>query len=121
MKNSFFLIVAGSALLVSGNVFAASLTNYDETPHTLIITENGNQSKITLEGNQSVEGVCVNGCTLKYGESEEYNLAGDEIVAIEDNQIYVDQMDNGSNDPDEEQPTETEDEGEPAPEEQPEE
>ena len=118
MKKSLFLLATASTLVFSGSAFAASLTNYDESTQVVIISEAGNETSVTLEGNQSVEDICAKGCTLKFGNGEEYNLAGNEIVAIEGNQVYIDQMDAVSNDPEGEEPTETEETGEPAPEEE---
>lgn len=116
MKTTALIAAAASTILFSGSLSAASLTNYDETSQTVIVTEEGQDSTITLEGNETVEEFCVSGCTIKFANGDEYNLAGNEIVAIEGSQIYVDQMDAAENEPDEEQPTETEEEGEPAPE-----
>lgn len=121
MKKSLFVFAAAAGVLISGPLSAASLTNYDEASQVVVLTEQGNETTLTLEGNQTIEDVCLSGCVLKFANGEEYNLTGSEIVAIEDNQVYVDQMDGLSNEPDEEQPTETDQDGEEAPEEEAEE
>ncbi|TPJ73995.1 hypothetical protein [Mesorhizobium sp. B2-7-1] len=75
-------VVAAIALLaLSGSAFAASAINRDAQTRTLVVTEGGAKSELTLAAGETVE-FCSSGCfvTLPNGDLEA--LTGSETVEI---------------------------------------
>ena len=75
-------VVAAIALLaLGGSAFAASAINRDAQTRTLVVTEGGAKSELTLGAGETVE-FCSNGCfvTLPNGDLEA--LTGSETVEI---------------------------------------
>jgi hypothetical protein len=75
-------LIVGTALLAAGSAaFAASAVNKDTEARTLIVTEGGSKSELTLAAGETVE-FCPNGCfvTLPNGDLEA--LTGSETVEI---------------------------------------
>ena len=85
-----FVTVAGSV-----SAFAASVTNKDDKEHKLTILEGDAKQELQLKPNGVLEGVCLKGCTIRLGSSEddEYVLEGPEVISIEDSKLYDDAPD----------------------------
>jgi len=68
-------------LALGGSAFAASAINRDAQTRTLVVTEGGAKSELTLGAGETVE-FCSNGCfvTLPNGDLEA--LTGSETVEI---------------------------------------
>lgn len=77
-------ILIAAALLtgLSGFAQAASVTNLDSEPRTLIVTEGGSQNELALAAGETVD-FCAGGCfvrTMPNGDREA--LTGSETVEI---------------------------------------
>ncbi|PHP67525.1 hypothetical protein CSC94_07405 [Zhengella mangrovi] len=76
------IIIATLALVsFSGTVFAASLTNKDADPRTIIVTEGGSKGEISVNAGESVS-ICPNGCFLTMPNGDREALKGDETIDI---------------------------------------
>ncbi|MCR4267736.1 hypothetical protein [Nitratireductor sp. ZSWI3] len=79
MKN---LILAAVALLVTGGVaMAASAVNRDGEPRTLVVTEGGSQSELTVGPGETVE-FCSGGCFVTMPNGDREVLTGTETIEI---------------------------------------
>lgn len=75
-------ILAGLAFLgASGAVLAASAVNKDSEPRTLIVTEGGSRSELTLAPGETVE-FCSSGCFVTMPNGDRVALTGNEDVEI---------------------------------------
>jgi hypothetical protein len=75
-------LIAAVALVATGQVaLAATAVNNDNQPRTLIVTEGGGKTELSLAAGETVE-FCSNGCfvTLPNGDLEA--LTGAETVTI---------------------------------------
>jgi len=83
------------ALVGTTAAFAASVTNRDDKDHRLTIQDGDTKLEQTLKPGGVLEGVCLKGCTIRLGTSEddEYVLEGPEVLSIEDNKLYDDSPD----------------------------
>jgi hypothetical protein len=79
MKN---LVVATVCLLVMGNAaHSASAVNRDSEPRTLIVTEGGSKSELSLAAGETVE-FCSGGCFVTMPNGDRQALTGTETVEI---------------------------------------
>ncbi|HWK64461.1 MAG TPA: hypothetical protein VNS34_05950 [Rhizobiaceae bacterium] len=76
----FSLALAG-LLATSCMGIAASAVNLDSEPRTLIVTENGGRSELTVGVGETVE-FCSNGCFVTMPNGDREALTGSEIVEI---------------------------------------
>lgn len=76
----FSLALAG-LLATSGAGIAASAVNLDTEPRTLIVTESGGRSELTIAAGETVE-FCSNGCFVTMPNGDREALTGSEIVEI---------------------------------------
>ena len=79
-------ILAGFAVVVLGAMpvaaMAATVTNTDDKPHTLIITEGGNQSEVMIAPGETIS-VCPSGCFVTMPNGDREVLTGTETLHIE--------------------------------------
>lgn len=85
-------LVLSVAHVVSASAFAATVTNKDDKEHKLTILEGDAKQELQLKPSGVLEGVCLKGCTIRLGSSEddEYVLEGPEVISIEDSKLYDD-------------------------------
>ncbi len=75
-------VVAAVALFaVSGTAFGASAVNLDSETRTLIVTEGGSKSELSLAGGETVE-FCPSGCFVTMPNGDREALTGSETVEI---------------------------------------
>ncbi|MDN2567565.1 hypothetical protein N1F89_15180 [Aquibium sp. A9E412] len=74
-------IAAAALLLAGGAAFAASAVNRDEEPRTLVVTEGGSQSELTVGPGETVE-FCANGCFVTMPDGDRGVLTGAETIEI---------------------------------------
>lgn len=75
-------VVAAVCLLVMGNAAqSASAVNLDSEPRTLIVTEGGSKSELSLAGGETVE-FCSAGCFVTMPNGDREALTGSETVEI---------------------------------------
>lgn len=75
-------VVALAALFaVSGAAFGASAVNLDAETRTLVVTEGGSKSELSLASGETVE-FCANGCFVTMPNGDREALTGSETVEI---------------------------------------
>jgi hypothetical protein len=76
-------LCAAAALLVAigGQAFAASATNRDSEPRTLLVTEGGTQTELALAAGETVE-FCPSGCFVTLPNGDREALTGSETIEI---------------------------------------
>jgi len=81
-----------AAAFVSDAAAALSLSNRDDHDYKVTIVESDGSKDHTLKPAASLEGVCLKGCVIRLNDSEkdEYELEGNEIVSIEDGDLFYD-------------------------------
>jgi hypothetical protein len=82
-------------LLSSTAAHAVSITNRDENDHKVTIIEGDAKADHVLKPSQSLNDICVKGCTVRLDDEEddEYMLEPDDVVSIEDGSLYYDKPD----------------------------
>ena len=81
------------AVLVQINpALALSISNRDDHDHKVTIVEGPKAADHVLEPDGTLENVCLKGCVVRLNDSEEdeYELDGNEVVSIEDGNLYYD-------------------------------
>jgi hypothetical protein len=78
------LIFAGmlAALAMPAGAVAATVTNSDDTEHTLVVTEGGNQTSVTIGAGETIE-ICPAGCFVTMPNGDREVLTGTETLHIE--------------------------------------
>jgi hypothetical protein len=81
---------AATALLIAagGQAFAASATNLDKEPRTLLVTEGGNQTELALAAGETVE-FCPTGCFVTLPNGDREALTGSERIEISNGQAKI--------------------------------
>lgn len=89
-----FSIALLVTLFCATAALAASVTNKDDKDHKLTVREGDAKLEQTLKPGGVLDGVCLKGCTVRLGNSEddEYVLEGPEVLTIEDNKLYDDSV-----------------------------
>jgi len=83
-------ICAATALLIAagGQALAASATNFDKQPYTLLVTEGGSQSEIALAAGETIQ-FCPNGCFVTMPNGDREVLSGAETIEISGGQAKI--------------------------------
>jgi len=79
-------------LLSNAAAHAVSITNRDDQDHKVTIVEGDTKTEHVLKPSQVLSGICAKGCTvhLNDDEEEEYQLEADDVVSIEEGNLYYD-------------------------------
>jgi hypothetical protein len=89
--------VVGVVVLLSSSIaaHAVSITNRDDHDHKVTIVEGDTKTDHVLKPSQVLTGVCGKGCTVRLNDDEEdeYELAADDVVSIEEDSLYYDNPD----------------------------
>jgi hypothetical protein len=82
-------------LLSSTAAHAVSITNRDDHDHKVTIIEGDTKTDHVLKPSQVLTGVCTKGCTVRLNDDEddEYELAANDVVSIEEDSLYYDNPD----------------------------
>ena len=74
---------------------AVSITNRDDQDHKVTIVEGDTKTEHVLKPSQVLNGICAKGYTvhLNDDEEEEYQLEADDVVSIEEGNLYYDNAD----------------------------
>jgi hypothetical protein len=77
-------------LLSTTAAHAVSITNRDERDHRVTIIEGESGADYMMKPSQTVTDICLKGCTIRMNDSDgdEYRLAADDVVTIEDGRVY---------------------------------
>jgi hypothetical protein len=76
-----FAIALGLILAMSGAASAASIVNRDADPQTVVVTEGGDKSELTVGPGESVD-FCSGGCFVTMPNGDRQALTGSETVEI---------------------------------------
>jgi hypothetical protein len=99
--SSRLVSIWGAAALLTSSIAAdaATITNRDEQDQKITIVEGETSTEHTIRPGQVLDKVCMKGCIVRLSESDEdeYELAGDDIVSIEEGFLYYDGPDAASN------------------------
>jgi hypothetical protein len=76
-----FCVATAMLLAVSGQALAASATNLDNEPRSLLVTEGGNQTELVVGAGETVE-FCLTGCFVTMPNGDREALTGSEIIEI---------------------------------------
>lgn len=97
MTRTSLAILAGALLLANG-AQSASLTNRDAAEYRLhivdlVVDDSGEPAiqDIMISANESLDGICLDGCTVALNDGNQLDLDGDETVYIENGTFVVDQ------------------------------
>jgi hypothetical protein len=89
--------VVGVILLLSSGTaaHAVSITNRDDLDHRVTVIEGNAKADHVLKPSQSLNGICVKGCTIRLDDTEddEYQLEANDVVSIEDGSLFYDGSD----------------------------
>lgn len=79
-------------LLSTTAAHAVSITNRDEREHKVTVIEGEAAAEYVLKSSQTVTDICLKGCIIRMNNSEddEYRLAANDVVSIEDGTVYYD-------------------------------
>ena len=78
--NKVFVAV-GLVVAISGTASAASIINRDAEPQTVVVTEGGDKSELTVGPGESVD-FCSGGCFVTMPNGDRQALTGAETVEI---------------------------------------
>jgi hypothetical protein len=76
-----YLSAAAGLLALAGAAHGASAVNMDAEPRTLIVTEGGARSELSIAAGETVE-FCVSGCFVTLPNGDREALSGSETVEI---------------------------------------
>jgi len=97
MLSMCFAGLVGAIVLLSGSTaaHAVSITNRDDQDHKVTVVEGDTKTDYVLKPSQALSGICAKGCTvhLDDDEDEEYQLEADDVVSIEEGNLYYDTPD----------------------------
>lgn len=81
-----------AALMHSSAALALTVINRDDHDHKVTIVEGPRSTDHVLKPDAQIENVCAKGCVVRLNDSdeEEYELEGNEVVFIEDGNLYYD-------------------------------
>ena len=75
------ITVLAVSVQIASPALAASLTNQDSEPRTLVVTENGVKSELVIGAGQTVS-FCAAGCFITLPNGDRAALAGSESVEL---------------------------------------
>jgi len=94
MLSMRFAGLVGTIVLLLGSTaaHAVSITNRDDQDHKVTVVEGDTKTDYVLKPSQALNGICAKGCTvhLDDDEEEEYQLEADDVVSIEEGNLYYD-------------------------------
>ena len=76
-----FWAATALVIAVGSQSFAATATNLDSEPRTLLVTEGGSQSELAVAAGETVE-FCQEGCFVTMPNGDREALTGSEIIEI---------------------------------------
>lgn len=78
-----FFAAFATAVLAAGAAYAASATNLDAEPRTIVVTEGGTRVEVVIAPGET-EQICQNGCFVTMPDGDRAALSGSEAIEIED-------------------------------------
>lgn len=92
MRVRFLAVCLSAALTWSSAAHSLTVINRDDHDHKVTIVEGSRSQDQVLKPEAQIENVCIKGCVIRLNDSdeEEYELEGNEVVFIEDGNLYYD-------------------------------
>jgi hypothetical protein len=92
MKHHIAAASALAVLFLGTSAFAASITNLDSKEYSFSVIEEDKTTDYTVSPSQMIENLCPNGCLIRLnsGEKDEFEFQPEDVVVIEDGQLYLD-------------------------------
>jgi hypothetical protein len=92
MHVRFLAVCLSAALTCSSAALALTVINRDDHDHKITIVEGSRSQDQVLKPEAQIDNVCIKGCVIRLNDSdeEEYELEGNEVVFIEDGNLYYD-------------------------------
>ncbi len=92
MNLKAYIVALLAAPCLIGTANAVTITNRDTESYKVTVSEGDNSNEVNISPSQKLDGICLNGCTLRLNDkSDEYVLEGDEVVSIEGSELYMDE------------------------------
>jgi hypothetical protein len=82
------LALVAALLVASGVANAATAVNKDAETRTLIVTEGGSRSELSIAGGETVE-FCVSGCFVTLPNGDREALSGSETLEISGGAVRI--------------------------------
>lgn len=95
IKNTMTALTAGTlALFLAGQAQAQALvlTNRDTVEQRMQITEGGDEAvthDVVIAANQTLDGLCKEGCTIALENGVQESFEGDEVIYIENGRFVI--------------------------------
>ena len=101
MRVRLLAVCLSAALTSSSAALALTVSNRDDHDHKVTIVEGARTQDHVLKPDAQVENVCTNGCIVRLNDSDEdeYELEGNEVVFIEEGNLYYEGSDAGAEPP----------------------
>lgn len=101
MRVWLLAVCLAAGLTHSGSALALTVINRDDHDHKVTIVEGARSTDHVLKPDAQIDNVCAKGCVVRIGDSdeEEYELEGNEVVFIEDGNLYYDGPDTPTDPP----------------------
>lgn len=92
MRVGMFAACLLAVLSPTGIAAALTVINRDDHDHKVTLVEGTRSTDHVLKPDTQIENVCLKGCIVRLNDSdeEEYELEGNEVVFIEDGNLYYD-------------------------------
>ncbi len=92
MRVKVLAVVLMLALTQSGAALVLSIINRDDHDHKVTIVEGSKSRDHILKPKAKIDSECTKGCIVRMNDSveDEYELEGNEVVFIEDGNLYYD-------------------------------
>ncbi|MDH3969284.1 MAG: hypothetical protein OEU56_19890 [Rhodospirillales bacterium] len=94
MTNKPLIALSAAALVLSlaGQAHALTLTNRDTVEQRVQINEGGDEAvtrDVVLGADQTLDGLCEDGCTIALENGVQESFEGDEAVSIENGRFMI--------------------------------
>ena len=101
MRVSLLAVCLSAVLTLPSAASALTVINRDDHAHKVSIVEGPRTQDHVLKPETQIENVCAKGCIVRLNDSdeEEYELEGNEVVFIEDGNLYYDGPDASADPP----------------------
>ncbi len=92
MRVQLLAAILIAAQLPAGAASSVTISNRDDRDHKITIVEGTKSTDHVLKPEAKVDNVCLKGCVARLNDSEEdeYELEGNEVVSIEEGNLYYD-------------------------------
>ena len=83
------LSVAAAAMTIPMAAYAVTVTNQEQSKHTLVILEEDDEWSATVQPGKTVGNLCNSRCSIALDPGQDLDLAGNETLIIVNGQLIV--------------------------------